>query len=365
MSNKPFDRMIVNPRERLVSPDLNTLQTQLDLATRTSIWQAFNRRSAVIGTPTFETKQQQLVDPLDAGFHGNSFRVNASSPAAMNVTVEAGLGWYNDASTATSIGSIVGLDDPSNFKPLWNPARATISVPAADLALARIDIVEVIASRALGDLTVRDILNTGTGIFAPTSVNKTLSYGMSTSVNGASGINYKTGTPNAVPAAPAPSAGYVKIAEVYVDAAIGTISQLRIADFRALLLPNGSTQIVALLNCSASPGSMSVIYGAPGFNICVAYNGASGSQWYIAGGSTSKFLASLSIRALGVAGITFLQTGGTSVTLTSALAASFNNPANVTPAVSWGTGQQTYQFTAASSATTATFQLEATFTITR
>lgn len=227
----------------------------------------FNRRTTTSGA-TFEGTQRDLVAAYEAGFHGNSYRVNPLSPATMQVTVEPGLGWFNDSSTATDIGGVQGVNDLIKFKPLWNPSRITIPVPAADTLLPRIDIVEVRAEHTSGDPTSRDVLNPTTGIFAPGTVNKTLSFTSELSVNGSEGVNYKTGIPSAVPVAPSPDTGCWKIAEIYVGAGVTTITNARVADMRTLLLPGNSAVITVY--CIGAGFPLVNIQAPPGFNVSAA-----------------------------------------------------------------------------------------------
>jgi hypothetical protein len=217
------------------------------MALRETVAALFSKR-----TSDTNDRSSVMVAVNDAGFYESGFKVRPTSPATLQVTVDAGLGWFNDNLPISGFSGITGLDDPSRFKPLVLTTLETIVVPAADPVNPRIDIVEVRLNRLVGDPTSRDVLNPSTGIFAPASVNKTLSYSNSpASVNGAGGINYKTGTPAGVPVAPSVSAGYVKISEVRVEALVATIAENKIKDLRNILLPANNQYIVSCFSAGA------------------------------------------------------------------------------------------------------------------
>ena len=268
MANQPFDREIINTRERPLSGDINTTSTELDRSARAVLQAAFLSRNSALG---MDTVPQPLVGALQAKFHGNSFRVRSTNPTgvsiALSVIVESGLGWYNSNISESGISGITGLDDPDIYKPLVNPTALTYNLGGAstpDGANPRIDIIEVKLNRLVGDPTTRDVLNPGTGIFAPATVNKTLSYvNGPITTNGVGGINYKTGLAAALPVAPATSAGYIKIGEVRVEALAAAIQQNKIMDRRWVTFPAGTGIVKGSVN-GAIIGS---VRGAAGIDI--------------------------------------------------------------------------------------------------
>lgn len=260
----------------------------------------------------------------------------------MVVTIEPGLGWFNTNVSEAGLIGIGGLDDPSNLKPLWNPVIASVTVPAA-AALPRIDIVEVRVNRTFGDLSTVDILNPSSFVFTPTpNQYKTLSYAVQgVSVNGVAGVNLKTGTPAGVPVAPTVDAGYVKIAEIYVDSGAPSISNLRIADLRTFLLPGNSGKILLKILCDVTPGTVQVIGCPPGLNISARWDSASPTvfNWAITGGAVER-LYFVPHHAQNVpAAMTWLTAPGSLVTLTTANIPTYQPP-NYTPAQSVGPGQK-------------------------
>lgn len=233
MANQPFDREVINLRERPLSSDIDFGSSYGDQALREVLRNLF-----MANVNTFSGVQSP-----SEGFIGSGFRVNQTAVPSMAVRIAAGLGWIdNAADVPANIGGVVGVNDLCPLKPLSLTADEIIAVPPSDPVNDRIDIVQVRVDRRLQDPSTRDILNPGTGIFAPGVVNKTLSFNLNgrSSVNGATGIVYKTGTPAAVPVAPAVDAGYKKIAEVIVTATSVVVAQNRIRDLRFLMYAGGS-----------------------------------------------------------------------------------------------------------------------------
>src|SRR5258708_79129 len=184
MGGKPFDRQVINLLERAISLDTNEVGSYADLALREYVLNNYASRSS--GGSDARTTQPTVGS---AQFLGSGFRVRALGSPAMQVTLDPGLGFFNDNLSPTSLGGIGGIDDVSVLKPLSLTALETINVPAADPTNARIDIIEVQVDRRTTDATLRDVLNPVSGTFTPTSVNKTLTYNQ----NGRSTVNGEIG----------------------------------------------------------------------------------------------------------------------------------------------------------------------------
>ena len=273
MANNPFNRVVLNPRERPLSSDINQAESEADRTLRTLLERVYVGRAS--------DASDAAGAPLH-GFIGDGFKIRPVSPLAMQVRVPAGMGFiYAPTDTPASIGSVQGVDDLAAWKPLVLNADATLSVPAAPGAPnSRIDIIEVRYNRALADLANRDVLNTGTGRFEPVNVFKTLSWDMdgSTGVVAApadstAAISLKTGIAGVTPVAPATTAGYIKISEILVGSAVTTLDADVIKDLRYLLFPSSrwsmscqllgytSGPIVCVLsNVATSPGISVVAY---------------------------------------------------------------------------------------------------------
>jgi hypothetical protein len=267
MANEPFDRTIINVRERPLSSDINQAESQLDRGLREVCYRLFAHRSGLY---------QDWLGTMTAGFVGDSFLVSADG-STMNVYLSAGVGFqYNAADAASSIGGVVGLDDLSPLKPLLLAAQKTVAVPASDPVNERIDIVEVKYNRASGNPLSRDVLNTGTGAFVSTLVNKTLTFALDNagvSYDGTAPINYKVGTPAGSPVAPSVTAGYVKIAEVRVPAASAAVFPNRVSDYRQLAVPDGVVRASMRFSLTVATGAIDtsdvLIAAPPGVKMAV------------------------------------------------------------------------------------------------
>lgn len=240
MANKPFDREVINVRERPLSTDANLSAAYGDASLRFMFQQLLAERA---------NDASPVAVPV-TGFVGNAFHVSPVNPAAMQVSVAEGVAFVEVPLSPADLNigspSISGLDDLSSYRPIVLNSAHTFNVPAADLANPRIDIVEVKVDRRLTDATVRAVLDPATGVFNPTSVPKTMTYAVdddtginTTGGNSTAGLSYKTGTPGAVPAVPATSAGYIKIAEIHVAAGAVALAGTVMRDTRVLLSPGG------------------------------------------------------------------------------------------------------------------------------
>lgn len=271
--NNPFDRTVLNLREKPISSDINQAQAQLDNAMRTVASKLFAKRTA-------PTSGGGEAFAAGTGFQADGFRVTPASPASMVLTVTAGIGFQDvPADVPSAISGIVGLDDLCSYKPLVLVSPVTFTVPAAPGANSRIDIIEVRANRQVGNPTSRLVLNSS-GAFAPATVNKALSFALDGSTgfvadpaNSTQAISYKTGTVAASPAVPATTPGYVKIAEVVVGTSVVTITGSALVDRRPLLYPGGVTlasiRYQLLWNAGAPTVAIRRIAGPPGMVVTV------------------------------------------------------------------------------------------------
>ncbi len=231
MANNPYDRVIVNPLERPLSVDADRPQSQADRSIRDTL----RRMYQIAGTP-------------QSGFLDTSLKVVENSPTGMSVLITPGVGFQDlTGDLPTAIGGITGVDDLSPYKPLPLNATMSIAVDAAPGAgQERYDIIEVKTDRRSEDNLSRDVLNTGTGLFVPTLVNKTLAFSLDgrngrvvSPSNSTTGVGYKVGTAAAVGTAvvPSTSPGYVPIATIYVGPTVTSILNANITDRRVLLAP--------------------------------------------------------------------------------------------------------------------------------
>lgn len=294
MGNNAWDRTIIVQRERPLSSDINAGWSQADRTLREILRSAFAKRAS----------NASGSNAPATGFVGDGFLVGAQSPAAMAVNVRAGYGFMDDlANIAVDIGSALNLNDLSAYKPMMLGQQQSLNVPAADPSNPRIDIIEVAYDRYVTDNASRDVLDTGTGNFVATLVNKTLSWLQDgrTSLNGSAKINYKTGTPAGSPSAPSVTAGYVKIAEIRVDAAATTIAQNKVNDTRPLIFMGGgfgraSGRIQLAMTGSPPAVTLDYLNAPPGVSVAftTGYAGAGFARFataHIIGGNITKVSA--------------------------------------------------------------------------
>jgi len=244
MPDNPFDRVIINSREKPVSEDINKLQSQLDQSLRFFAKSVF---SGTVGAPM-------------SGFLSGGFSVVESSPQAMSVILKAGLGFQDDQTDVPGdVNAILGLDDFESYKPLPLLTDLTIAIPIAPVGPnTRIDIIEVRADRLVTDNQGREIFNITTEEFQNGLVDKTMEFFLSGSKFGSvadptpstSPISLKTGVAANPGVAPTPTAGYLTVAEIAVGSGVVVIANADITDSRSLLRTNNGDQILVIPSAS-------------------------------------------------------------------------------------------------------------------
>lgn len=266
MSNQPFDLEVIQPRERPLSSDIDLISSYGAAALKELMSQLGASQSG------------PMVPPGCAGFLGTGFQ--PAFGTGLTITLQPGLGFINNGNPVFGVGGIAGLNDLGNYRTLSLTALETITVPAANPANGRYDIIEVSNAALLTDTTSRDVLDTTTGIFVPSPLAKTLTFncnGRST-VNGTGPINYKTGTPAGSPTPPNADPGYVIIGQVYVPAAASSLNNGSVTDFRRLIYPGGNFQVQSQFYVDAVHATASAFAGAglgpfttPGMSVAAYY----------------------------------------------------------------------------------------------
>lgn len=355
MANNPMDQMIVNARERPLSSDINQAQSQLYRSMRDYYAALFTQRASA-------SDDSSAAPPT--GFVGDGLKVRPTSPTGMSVRLAAGWGFRDDALDVVSdIGGVVGVDDLSRYKPLVLLAQTTFSGIPIPSVNPRIDIIEVRQNRVAGGPLSRDILNTGTGVFDPTSVNKNLAYTLDGSTSSVvtpaastGAMGYKRGAEAASPVAPATTSGYVKIAEIRIAPSDTVITSGMIKDLRPILFPHGIAQVAGewsvVLPGGLVPGVPTVIsqITPPGVQmVMLGVLGTVTRVYIVAGAGFTKATGNANTRAAsGVSAATLYLNGGTAGrgtfgTLT-ALEATNLNGANASPATLFAEGQPRVYF---------------------
>lgn len=299
MADAPFDRTIIQFRERPVSVDINQAQSQIDRALR------------FVLQNLFEARASDLTDLGTAvsGFIGDSLRVRPSSGGGMNVDVTPGAGFLLDGvDVPSAIGGVVGLDDLSPYKPSLLLATHTFPVPTAPIAPdTRVDIVEVKVDRRTENPQVRNIFNSVTGDFDPTLVDKTLAFALDGRTGSVvdpapstAGLSYKVGIAGNPPVTPAVTPGYVKIAEVNVGSGVLVILPTDLVDRRKLLAAGNVQPVAAQFRVQFNGGgglesiTMRNVLAPPGMHVVARAVATRGEgEVTVLGGEFSKIVGSL------------------------------------------------------------------------
>jgi hypothetical protein len=253
MANQPFDTTIINPLERPKSSDINAAQSEIHRDLRDYLFRAY----AMSDGPAVVTATAQT------GFVGRGFVVEPTSPASMDLTIAQGIGFQATNDTTSAVGSIVGLNDLSYYKPLLLSGSHVVTVPTAPAAgFCRRDLIEVRYNRALTDATASDVYNVVSNVFTPQTINKTMTFDLvndavqyipagsptapTASIVYRSGVAVAYSTDDSFLSATIPStdSGYVAIAVINVGPSVTSISTDRINDNRPILSTNNVYEVV-------------------------------------------------------------------------------------------------------------------------
>lgn len=298
MANNPWDRLIINARERPLSSDINAAQSQLDRSLRELAARLFTAR--VSGT-------SDLSANPPSGFLGDSLKVRPPVAPGLSVRVAPGVGFHHlPGDVPAAVGGVVGLDDLSAYKPLPLMAEATIAgIPAGPAAgQDRYDIVEVRMRRQSTNPLSRSLLDVVTGVFLPGLVNKTLEFTLDGSVgvvaapaSSTAAVSYKVGSAVATgafnPASiPPTTPGYVRVAVVYAKNGnmVSGVTRANLIDDRNLLCEAGVMRLAASFSVpsgAATPPTSVALAGPPGVELVVLKPGPNNSdvEVFLVGGS--------------------------------------------------------------------------------
>jgi hypothetical protein len=172
-------RIIYNTRERALSTDLNDTTNLIHRGLMQALKAVLGERSGVI-----------------EGFETTIVGVG------LDVTVSPGIALLNTGGSTA---------DDSDFTWIELDAADTVTLPAADGANPRWDVIEVEENDAVILSTPRDIFDPSTGTFTPQAVTKRRGSSPTLSV--------RSGTPAATPLLPAGIAGRIPLAYIRVPAA--------------------------------------------------------------------------------------------------------------------------------------------------
>ena len=256
--NDPFDTRVINPLEKPLSSDIDLAESQIFQTIRNLLWWQLIGRTA--------TANPASLPNVYTGFYGDGFQVQPVT-GQLQVQLNAGMGFaYNSGDEPTAIGAIVGLNDLSPLKPIvmMSPLIITGIPTAPSTPNTRYDIVEIDYNRYLTDATSVLQLNTTSGVFAPNTVQKTLSFDVDSlfsvvpyNAASTSPIGYKYGNAGNPGTVPATTSGYTKIAEILVGSGVTDLE------------PSGSVGVVNDLRKVLFPTNI----GDISFNVTIPYSG--------------------------------------------------------------------------------------------
>lgn len=177
-------RIIFNTRERALSTDLNDLTNLI-------------HRGLLQSLAAIHGEQSGVIEGFETTIVG----------VGLDVTVSPGLAILNTGG-ATS--------DDADFTWIMLEEADTVTLPAADGANPRWDVIEIEENDAVVLSTPRDIFDPSTGTFTPQAVTKRRGSSPTLSV--------RSGTPAATPILPAGIAGRIPIAYIRVPAAAANLN---------------------------------------------------------------------------------------------------------------------------------------------
>lgn len=329
MADQPFDQVIINPLEQVLSSDLNQQWSNSPLALREFFLRQYATRLA--GTVAGDTGTAQ------SGFIGEGFKVRPANPASMIVTVGTGLGFIDDAANEPSnINGIIGLNDKHEMKPISLTGNGQqFTVPANVSGSTRVDLIEVSYSLLVGSPSSRNIFDTVAEKFAPGTVDKLATWslnGRSAQGSGAASqpLYYKTGTPGG--GAPAVDTGYVALAYITVANGASSVDYDVIQDVRRMLGTYGMCRVSGILlfqgvnNTGGTQTQLGVteVIAPPGIKVGSYAAVGSDPNGNAAGGGHLYFFAGTGPRFVNL------------VLSRGAIGSAFNNPPNTSDVIQVG-----------------------------
>jgi hypothetical protein len=280
-----MERVAFNTLEGVTSEDLNLVQS------------GAHESLHAYARSMFATRINSLTDPREVEpeyslFMGSALYCTAGT--GMEVLVAPGVWWAAQnypGGSGTDVEGYTGANYQLRMYGSFLYTEQSIAVPAADGALDRYDIVEVMLDPAVKDSTTIKQWNPATKKFDSNSAYKSLSTVLNRSavtINGSGPINYKTGTPGG--AAPTVTAGYTQVARVLVPAATASVTQNNIRDDRNIAFPYGAGYLACTIakTTGSTVATLSNLVAPPGIR-AAAVGGANGAVdlYLIAGAAQS------------------------------------------------------------------------------
>jgi len=191
------------------------------------IYQDFNKMSSAIERTFFDRVIYELIQRQENSFFGDSFLTEFAT--STSVTIRPGSGFQTDATQ---------VDPEPTKRHLYNSASQTVNISTPDNVNDRYDIV-VVKHALIDALTEsRKYKDAGTGVIS--------SQNLVVQKDWEATIEIVAGTPAASPTVPSTPAGYIKIAELYINAVAGMSGAGDVVDTR-VALPIGEEILVDTL----------------------------------------------------------------------------------------------------------------------
>lgn len=187
----------------------------------------FNKMGARVENQLYDRVIFEMLQRAENALFDDGFLVSYASPSS--VSAGAGVGFQTDNTQVAP--------EPKK-RLLYRASSTTLNVTAPDLVNDRIDIVVMRAARVSGATESRKFKDAGTLVIS--------NQNLVTSNDWESEFLIVDGTPAGSPVAPATPAGYIKIAELYVNAVTGLSGAGDVTDFRTLMPVGGSATINSL-----------------------------------------------------------------------------------------------------------------------
>lgn len=191
------------------------------------IFQDFNKMGARVENQFYDRVLFEMLQRAENALFDDGFLVSYASPSS--VSVNAGVGFQTDASQVAP--------EPKK-RLLYRASATTLNLVAPDLTNDRIDIVVMRAARAEGAAESRKFKDAGTGVIS--------NQNLVTSNDWEAEFDIVEGTPNVSPTVPATPSGWIKIAELTVNAVTGLSGSGDVSDERTLMPVGGSATINSL-----------------------------------------------------------------------------------------------------------------------
>ena len=187
----------------------------------------FNKMGSRIENQLYDRVLYEMLQRAENALFDDGFIPSYVSPTS--VSINAGVGFQTDNTQVAP--------EPKK-RLLYRSTSTTLNLVAPDLVNDRIDIVVMRAARVDGATESRKFKDAGTLVISTES--------LVTSTDWESEFDLVEGTPSGSPAVPATPAGWIKIAELLVNAVTGLSGAGDVTDVRVLMPVGGSSTINSL-----------------------------------------------------------------------------------------------------------------------